>query len=217
MFTGLAQETGALISYVPHGRGARIAVSCTGAFSAEIAKGDSIAVNGCCLTAVQVSSGSIAFDAVAETVALTNLLDARPGTRLNLEKSLRVGDRLGGHFVAGHVDGLAVFRSAKLVDEEHLMEIELPAQLLRHCISKGSIAVNGVSLTIASLHESGVFIAVIPHTWRETNLSNLVPGAQVNIETDMIGKWVLKFLEGSDIKAPASKIDEDFLKRHGFA
>ncbi|GAB4157638.1 MAG: riboflavin synthase subunit alpha [Planctomycetota bacterium] len=217
MFTGLIEETGELLSIARRGDGARLTISCPREFCSDVALGDSVAVNGCCLTAIEIARDTISFEAVPETFGLTNLSILHKGSLVNLERALKVGDRLGGHFVSGHVDGLGTFLSARLVSDEHRLSVSLPPALLSQCIHKGSIAINGISLTIASLDSDGVTVAVIPHTWKKTNLHSAKPGDKLNIETDIIGKWVLRFLEGRKLADSRPSLSEDFLRRHGFA
>ena len=218
MFTGLVEEVGVLASCRRSSGGRRLAVTCSPGFSADVKTGDSVSVNGCCLTAVEVASGDISFDAVEETVARSTIGEMQAGARLNLERSLRVGNRLGGHFVQGHVDGTGMVTSIADCGLERLITIKLSGDLLQNCIAKGSIAIDGISLTIAKLCDSGIDVAVIPHTWKNTNLSSLKSGSWINIETDMLGKWVRRILTGigSEESKQGKHINREFLESHGF-
>lgn len=218
MFTGLVEEQGALLRIKPNAGGLTLEVSCSTAFAQGVNLGDSVSVDGCCLTAVSVARTSVAFDAVEETVSRSIISRRSVGEKVNLERSLRVGDRIGGHFVSGHIDGVGKVISASDDGLQHTLSIALQNEMLVLCIEKGSIAVNGVSLTIAKLTKQGVEIAVIPHTWSNTNLCTLRAGSHVNIETDMLGKFVKRILSsGMEQGAKkGSKVDGDFLREHGF-
>ncbi|MDZ7816668.1 MAG: riboflavin synthase [Planctomycetota bacterium] len=219
MFTGLVEEVSTLRSVSPVKGGSQLSANCSAGFAKSLAEGDSVAVNGCCLTVVSCASDYATFEAVQETVSRTTLRHYRPGSRVNLERALRADGRLGGHFVQGHVDGLAQLTDKTNSGLEWRMTFALPAHLAELCIPKGSVALNGVSLTIAQLSANRVTVAVIPHTYENTNLSSLAVGDEVNVETDVLGKYVAKFLgkntpdTDTDNHAP---IDEDFLRKHGF-
>jgi riboflavin synthase len=152
--------------------------------------GDSVAVNGVCLTAVEAADGTLAFDAVPETLARTSLGRLAPGAPVNLEPALRAGDPMGGHGLQGHVDGLARVRSVEPEGEGRRIWIDTPPGLLRYAVEKGSIAVDGVSLTVAALDDAGFAVALIPHTLAETTLGELAPGDDVNLEVDVLAKYV---------------------------
>jgi riboflavin synthase len=152
--------------------------------------GDSVAVNGVCLTAVEAADGTLAFDAVPETLARTSLGRLAPGAPVNLEPALRAGDPMGGHVMQGHVDGLARVRSVEPEGEGRRIWIDTPPGLLRYAVEKGSIAVDGVSLTVAALDDAGFAVALIPHTLAETTLGELAPGDDVNLEVDVLAKYV---------------------------
>jgi riboflavin synthase alpha subunit len=190
MFTGIVRERGRVLAAErgQNGRGVslRIAAPATAAASKP---GDSIAVAGCCLTATAVEDGSLAFDAVPETVARSNLGRLAEGAEVNLEPALRVGEPLGGHFVQGHVDGLGRVRSVEPDGEGARLQLELDPELLRYCVEKGSLTVDGVALTVAALDDAGVEIALVPFTLQETTLSSLGPGDEVNVEVDLLAKY----------------------------
>ena len=190
MFTGIVREVGRVESVERGGGGVRLRIRAPET-AAGASVGDSVAVAGVCLTAVEAVDGVLAFDAVPETLRRSSLGGLEAGSTVNVEPSLRAGDQLGGHFVQGHVDGLGRVRE---VDAEGL-EIEAPAEVLRYCVEKGSIAVEGVSLTVAGLGEDAFSVALIPHTREATTLGTLRPGDSVNLETDVIARHVERFLE----------------------
>lgn len=201
MFTGIIAEVGRLarLDHIPDG--ARLVVE-TGLDLSGVKLGDSIAVNGCCLTAVSLDGRRFGADVSRETLQRSALNQLRPGSPVNLELALRLSDRLGGHIVQGHVDGVGRVVERAQVGDGWDVTIELPEALLPTVVEKGSIAIDGISLTIARLAGRRVTIAVIPHTWQGTNLASLSVGAGVNIETDVIGKYVVRALSfqgrGSD-------------------
>lgn len=188
MFTGIVRERGLVVAAEPTGGGLHLRIEAAGT-AAEAKPGDSIAVAGCCLTATAVEDGSLEFDAVPETVARTNLARLETGAEVNLEPALRAGEPLGGHFVQGHVDGLGRVRSLEPDGEGAHLGLELAPELLRYCVEKGSLTVDGVSLTVAALRDDGVEIALVPFTLRETTLSALRPRDQVNVEVDVLAKY----------------------------
>ena len=156
--------------------------------------GDSIAVNGVCLTVVAHVDGTLAFDAVPETLARTSLGALDQGSRVNLEPALRAGDALGGHYVQGHVDGVGTVRSVEPEGDGKRMWFDAPAEIDRYVVEKGSIAVQGTSLTVAATDETGFAVALIPHTLEATTLGALAPGDRVNLEVDVLAKYVEKLL-----------------------
>ena len=181
MFTGIVREVGRVVSF----DGRRLVVE----GATQAAEGDSVAVDGVCLTAVD--GVRLAFDVVEETLSRTTLGALRAGDRVNLEPALRAGEPLGGHIVQGHVDGLGRVRS---VGEP--VWIDAPADLLRYCVEKGSITVDGVSLTVAALDAGGFAVALVPHTLEATTLGAIAPGDAVNLEVDVLAKYVEKLLPG---------------------
>jgi riboflavin synthase len=189
VFTGIVREIGRVERVEGEGDSVRLRIRAPGTAEAS-AVGDSVAVNGVCLTAVAAEDGVLAFDAVAETLRRSSLGRLREGAAVNVEPALRAGDPLGGHFVQGHVDGVGRVRR---VDSEGL-EIEAPPAVLRYCVEKGSIAVEGVSLTIAGLAEDAFTVALVPHTRAATTLGVLAPGAEVNLEADLMAKHVERLL-----------------------
>jgi riboflavin synthase len=189
MFTGIVRELGRVEEVSPDDESVRLRVRAPET-AGEARVGDSVAVNGVCLTAVEVADGIVAFDAVVETLRRTSLGRLEPGARVNVEPSLRAGDPLGGHFVQGHVDGVGRVRR---VDGEGL-EIEAPPELLRYCVEKGSVTVEGVSLTIAALTGETFSVGLIPHTRAVTTLGALSEGDEVNLEADVLAKHVERLL-----------------------
>jgi riboflavin synthase len=190
MFTGIVRERGRVLDAERNGDGAglRLRVQAP-ATAAETSVGDSIAVAGCCLTTTVVADDTLEFDAVPETLERTTLGRFDAGAEVNLERALRVGEPLGGHFVQGHVDGRARVRSVEPDGEGSRLWLDLEPELLRYCVEKGSLAVDGVSLTVAELDEGGVGVALVPHTLRETTLAELEPGDEVNLELDLLAKY----------------------------
>jgi riboflavin synthase len=191
VFTGIVRERGRVVAAERNGaEGAvrlRIAAPLT---AAESGLGDSISVAGCCLTAIATDDGELVFEAVPESLARTTLGSLGEGAEVNIEPALRAGEPLGGHYVQGHVDGVGRIRSVEPEGDGCRISVEVPAELLRYCVEKGSLAVDGVSLTIAALDGDGVEIALVPHTLRETTLSALGAGDPVNLEVDVLAKYV---------------------------
>jgi riboflavin synthase len=160
----------------------------------EIGVGDSVALNGCCLTAEIVDGGMIQFHAVAETVRRTTLGELREGDEVNVEPALRAGDPLGGHYVQGHVDGVGRVQSVEAEGEGLRVFVEAGPEIVRYCVEKGSVTVDGVSLTVAEIADDAFGVVLIPHTLEATNLSRLVPGRRVNLEVDVLAKYVERLL-----------------------
>jgi riboflavin synthase alpha subunit len=188
MFTGIIRDQGHVVSAVRNRGGVRLRIEAEET-AAAAHLGDSIAVAGCCLTVIGAEDGALEFDAVPETIARTNLGRLEPGSEVNLEPALRAGEPLGGHFVQGHVDGLGRVRALGPEGDGARLRLELPPDLLRYCIEKGSLAVDGVALTVAALLDDGVEIALVPFTLEHTTLSSLQPGAEVNVEVDLLAKY----------------------------
>jgi riboflavin synthase len=189
VFTGIVRELGAVEAVEDSPAGVRLLVRAPET-AAAAAAGDSVAVNGVCLTAVDAEDGVLAFDAVPETLRRSSLGRLAPGARVNVEPALRAGDPLGGHFVQGHVDGVGRVRRT---DAEGL-EIEAVDEVLRYCVEKGSIAIEGVSMTIAGLGEGSFSVALVPHTREVTTLGALAEGDEVNLETDVLARHVARLL-----------------------
>jgi riboflavin synthase len=194
MFTGIVEERGRVRAFTPFEGGARIEIEAATVLS-DAALGASIAVNGCCLTVVEQGDGWWAADAVIETLERTSLGALQTGDAVNLERPVRLADRLGGHLVQGHVDGVGeLVERRSLPDGSTGMRFRAPAELLRYVVEKGSIAVDGISLTVAAVHDDGFAVAVIPHTLAVTGLGEKQPGGPVNLEVDVLAKYVERLL-----------------------
>lgn len=189
MFTGLVEKTARVIDLLAQPPGKRLLLE-VGSWAAETALGESIAINGCCLTVVAIAGNQLAFEAGPETLTRTNLGSLQPGGLVNLERALCVGDRMGGHFVTGHVDGVGVLDERRDEGAWTVCWFRVPADLTRQMASKGSIAVDGVSLTLVDVQPDRFSVALIPHTLARTTLGSLVVGSHVNVETDLLAKYV---------------------------
>lgn len=197
MFTGIIESTGSVQALDLYDKGGRLTIHSQGLPVAELAEGESVAVNGCCLTVTtrDPSAGAMTFDLLRETLDVTNLGRLRPGSVVNLERSLRLGDRLSGHLVQGHVDATGVITRLEKQGQDHQLTIKLPPGMIRQVIARGSIAIDGCSLTAAGLEGDEVTCWIIPHTWQVTRLHSLAVGDPVNLEFDMMGKFVRRLLE----------------------
>jgi riboflavin synthase len=193
MFTGLIREVGTVVSRSGDGAGVRFELAAP-QIAQTIAIGDSVAIDGVCLTVVARTGKTLAFDAVPETIERTALTTLEPGSRVNLEPALRAGEPLGGHYVQGHVDGVGSVRSVEPEGDGKRLWFDLAPELLRYIVEKGSVSVHGVSLTVASLDDAGFAVALIPHTLAATNLDGLSDGFSVNVEVDVLAKYVEKLL-----------------------
>lgn len=194
MFTGIVEELGRVLDFQPQLTGARITISCS-AILEDAGVGASIAVNGACLTAVALNPDRFSADVAPETLKRTNLRTLRPGSLVNLERPLRADSRLDGHFVLGHVDGTAeVVALEALGDDNWWLRLRVPDELARYIVSKGSVAVDGISLTVAEIAESLVGFTIIPHTYEHTALHARPPGSLVNIEVDILAKHLEKLV-----------------------
>jgi riboflavin synthase len=192
MFTGLVETLGTVIDLEPIAAGQRLRV--TAPIVAELQLGESVAINGVCLTVVASTAADCTFEIGPETLLKTNLGDLRPGDRVNLERSLRVGDRLGGHWVQGHVDGTGFIVSRSPDGEFETIWFECSIELTRQMVPKGSIAVDGISLTLVNVGPTRFSVMLIPHTLTVTTLGFKQPGAAVNLETDILAKYVQKLV-----------------------
>jgi riboflavin synthase len=189
MFTGLIEDTGRITAM--ERRAAAAVLTLTTALPVmEIAIGDSLAVNGACLTVTATSGTTLTFDVSPETIASTTIGGLRSGSSVNLERALRLGDRMGGHIVTGHIDCIGTLARSSEIDRNRVLEFTLPAENARYLISKGSVAINGISLTVNRVTDNGFSVNIIPLTQVATTLSGLKVGDPVNIETDIIGKYV---------------------------
>jgi len=210
MFTGLIEELGTVKSLTRGIVGTLVVVGPKIAESVKI--GDSVAVNGSCLTVTSISGVNLAFEAVPETFSRTTLGDLAPGQTVNLESSLKAGEPIGGHFVQGHVDGVGTVVSSRPLGESRVIRINAPGDVLRYVVEKGSIAIDGISLTVASCDSMGFTLAVIPHTLDATTLHTKQAGDKVNLEADILGKYVEKMLG----RLQVSSVTEELLRDAGF-
>jgi riboflavin synthase len=195
MFTGIIKAIGTITSVSKSKSGAEIIIRVRlGKFGRGLKKGDSVCINGACLTATKLSRGEAEFELVSETIRRTNLGQTKSGDMVNIERSLRVGDRLEGHFVLGHVDGTGVIEDIQKVSSETTIWIKLDKRLTKSLVPKGSIAVDGVSLTLVGVEGNHISVSLIPHTLKVTTLGTKRRGDRVNIEVDILGKYVMNNL-----------------------
>jgi riboflavin synthase len=217
VFTGIIEETGIIQDLRFLAEGATVTVA-SKVIPSGVKIGDSIAVNGVCLTATRAEMDFFQCDLSSETLQRSTFKQARKGDRLNLERSLMVGDRLGGHFVQGHVDDIGRLVGKAPSGDGYEMSFDFPQELERYLVHKGSIAVNGISLTISALGKGSFSVAVIPHTYQSTNLSQLMIGDSVNIEVDILGKYFERFFQLglTQEQKSESKLTAEYLKSQGF-
>jgi|ERR1035437_2463932 riboflavin synthase len=199
MFTGIVEEAGVIEKITPEKKSIEMTVRAN-VCGRGVKVGDSVAVNGCCLTAVKISARGnaklIQFDLLQESWSRTNFQFAKPGSLVNLERSLRANGELGGHFVTGHVDGLGKIIRWERAGKDHVLDIAAPADVMKYLVFKGSVAVDGISLTVASVAKKDFRIWIIPHTFEVTVLRERKVGDAVNLEADLLGKYVERFLAG---------------------
>jgi len=211
MFTGLIEEIGVLKRKLPSG--GIIALEITAQTVLPGSKiGDSIAIDGVCLTVVRLNSDSFTVQAVQETVSGTTISGWKIGQRLNLERALAAGSRFGGHIVQGHIDGLGKIKSIVTASNEIRITVEAPPEIMKYIVRKGSIALDGISFTVADAFTNAFAIAIIPHTWEKTSIKYKSEGSPVNLETDILARYIEKFL--FDRASPG--LSEDFLRQAGF-
>ena len=217
MFTGIVEGTGVVRAVEPAGEKTVLRVD-LGAVAGGSKAGDSIALAGTCLTLAADPAGAVgAFEAVRETLSRTTLGGLRPGDRVNLERALRVGDRLGGHFVQGHVDGVGTVRSLGGPEGAVLLAVAAPPEVRPYLVFKGSVAIDGVSLTVASVEGDAFAVALVPHTLGVTTLGALREGDRVNLEADLLGKWVRRLLGEAGALPPSRGLTREALEEEGFA
>lgn len=209
MFTGIVESVGTVREVTRRGADALLAIG-TSMDLAAVRVGDSIAVSGACLTVVTVAKDTFSADVSAETLAKTTLKELKAGDRVNLERALTMSTPLGGHFVLGHVDCVGDIRERKERSNSVIFGVEVGEEAGRYIVQKGSIALDGISLTVNQYEKDRFYVNIIPHTARETTLGFKKAGDRVNVETDILGKYVERFVH------PDRGIDEDFLSRHGF-
>ncbi|HSG05658.1 MAG TPA: riboflavin synthase [Nitrospiria bacterium] len=214
MFTGIVEEMGAVQAMNRGGKSSRISILAKTVLQ-EMKEGDSISVNGVCLTAVEITEKEFSADVSPETLRVTDLGNLKPGDAVNLEQAVRVNSRLGGHLVTGHVDGIGVIRDRRKTEDAIFLVCELPPDLMKYCISKGSIAIDGVSLTVNRVGTQEVELAIIPHTAEVTTLGLKTVGMTVNLECDLIGKYIERLMQERPGVSNPSQIDEAFLRKKG--
>jgi riboflavin synthase len=193
MFTGIIEEVGQVVAFAPAKEAWSLQIAAR-IVPADVALGDSIAVNGCCLTVTRFEAGHLWFDLLEETRRLTNFSELRPGSAVNLERSLKHEGRMGGHFVSGHIDALGRVELFEARGKDHYLRVTVPAGTGRYLVSKGSIAIDGISLTVAEVAGDSFAVWLIPHTMAATNLREKRTGAGVNLEFDLLAKYVEKLL-----------------------
>ncbi len=222
MFTGLIQHVGEVRAARRVGDGLRLTVD-LGPLAAGLKLGDSVAVSGACLSACRIAGSEVDFDVAGETVTRTTLARVRPGAKVNLERPLRPSDEIGGHLVQGHVDGVAEVRRIDRAPEQWTVGFAAPRELTDEMVVKGSVAVAGVSLTLTAVEDGAFAVALIPTTWQKTTFAELAVRAKVNVETDVIGKYVRRYLrqltgEASDGEGPGrGAVTLQKLRDAGFA
>jgi len=195
MFTGLVEEKGKLINKIKTGEGLRLVLTAQKVFD-DLEIGSSISVNGVCLTVVELKKNSFAVDTIEETLKKTNLGRLSINDNVNLERPLKADARLGGHFVLGHIDTTGIIESVNELSNSHFITISYPESFKQYLIYVGSVAIDGVSMTVAEVNNNSFSVGIIPHTWSETVFSDKKPGDSVNLEFDVLGKYVEKIMEG---------------------
>jgi riboflavin synthase len=216
MFTGLIEELGRIEKVIKSTKSAIIAIKAHKILEG-VKIGDSISTNGVCLTITSFSSNSFTVDVMAETMRSSNLKNLSSGEIVNLERALRVGDRIGGHIVSGHIDGIGVIQNYEKEDNAVWVTIAAEAEILKYIVQKGSIAIDGVSLTVAYVDSTEFKVSIIPHTKEMTTLLYKKIGDQVNLECDMVGKYIEKLLGTKEQTSTKRTIDLNFLSENGFA
>ena len=211
MFTGIIRSIGSVRRIDRRAKGARLIVACPDIIE-DIEISDSVAVNGVCLTATEKTTDAFAADVSQESLSRSNLSALAGGSHVNLETSLRLGDKLGGHLVFGHVDGLGIIANLGQTDEFYELTVEFPEDLSRYIAEKGSISIDGISLTVASIPANRFSVAVIPYTFEETTLQHRRVGDKVNLEVDMLARYVERMLG----KQGSTGMTREFLSEHGF-
>ena len=216
MFTGIVEETGTLRSLSRGSKSCVIHVQCSTVLE-DTRIGDSIAVNGICLTVTSMESGGFTADVMNETLSRSSLAQTRPGDPVNLERAMAANGRFGGHIVSGHIDGTGIIREIRDDDNAVWYTVEAPPEILRYVVEKGSIAIDGISLTVARVDDRSFQVSVIPHTRAVSALSSRRVGSPVNLENDIVGKYVEKLMQPAPSESgPASGITMEFLAQHGY-
>jgi riboflavin synthase len=206
MFTGLVESVGQIVESAPSGGGVRMRIATD--LAPELAIGESLAVNGVCLTVTAHDDGSVHADVGPETLRVTTLGQLKQGSLVNLERSMRADSRFGGHFVQGHVDAVGRVESVRPDADFHTVTVQFPSRFATHVIHRGSIAVDGISLTVAGLGRDRVELMIIPHTMAHTNLRLAAPGTPVNLEFDMVGKYVVRAAEVAAAQATGAPVGQ---------
>lgn len=215
MFTGIIEELGTVISISKNALQSKIKISASKIFS-DLKLGDSVAVNGVCLTASEISENTFTADVMNETFSRTSLSKLKPKSHVNLERAMAANGRFGGHIVAGHIDGTGVISDIKKDDNAIWYTITADSGILKYIVEKGSVAVDGISLTVAKITADNFSVSIIPHTAKETILSEKGTGDQVNLENDIIGKYVEKLMNAEKATKKESSVTMNFLAENGF-
>lgn len=214
MFTGIIEELGTVLELKRGSNSSQISIQADRVLE-DVKLGDSIAINGVCLTVTGFDRHRFSADMMAETLARTNLGDLSSGHKVNLERASRLGDRMGGHLVQGHVDGIGRLAEEQVVDIARVLRIQAPSEVLKYTVAKGSIAIDGISLTLVAVFPDSFTVSIIPHTAAMTTLGFKKPGATVNLEADIIGRYVERLLKWKQ-NENGSPLSTGFLAEHGF-
>jgi len=216
MFTGIIEEIG-FVKAIEKGRlSAKLSIHASDNIFSDIKLGDSVSVNGACLTVSELKSNVFIVDVMLETLNRTNLVNLKIGSNVNLERAMLINSRFGGHIVSGHIDGLGKISSIYIEGNAVIISIKTNQNIMRYVIEKGSIAIDGISLTIMNVTNDVFSVSIIPHTFKNTTLSQYAIGDSVNLENDIIGKYVDKLLNNKQINLPQSNISKEFLEENGF-
>jgi len=215
LFTGLVEEVGTVQSVLKGTKSAKIVVNAHKVLD-KVQLGDSIATNGVCLTVTDFTSHSFSMDVMAETMRNTNLKNLVSGSKVHLERALRVGDRLGGHLVSGHIDGMGTIHAFEKEDNAVWVSISTASDILRYIVPRGSVGIDGISLTVAYVDERIFKVSVIPHTKEVTTLLTKKSGDEVNLECDIVGKYIERFLSFKENPPTKKSISMEFLSNNGF-
>lgn len=211
MFTGIIAALGEITALQPKGGDLKLVINAGKLDCGDVKLGDSIAINGVCLTVVDMDNQQLSFDVSQETITRSSLAQLKTGSQVNLEKALAVGERLGGHLVSGHVDGLGQIDSIKEVARSWQIAVNVPSELQRYIAEKGSICIDGASLTVNKVTAKGFEVNIIPHTLQETIIKDYKVSSKVNLEVDLIARYLERLLPAQE-----SKLTPDFLKQHGY-
>ncbi len=214
MFTGIVEEIGTIQSVQLGKQSAVLKINAAQVIE-DLKKGDSVNTNGVCLTVISVDRDSFSADVMAETMRLTNLQFLKPGSQVNLERALKLSERLGGHLISGHIDGTGTITGITEEDNALWIAVKADPAILRYIIKKGSIAIDGISLTVAKLTRNDFSVSLIPYTIKDTTIAQRKKGEMVNLECDMVGKYIERFVNAGT-ESKQKTIDLDYLKEHGF-